>query len=77
MNDHDLVKVLAKIQLGDNRQVDHGTVAFWRETIGDLDVQDALDAVAQHFRESTDYLQPAHLRRIVKERRATPPEVFS
>lgn len=53
--------VLAKVQLGDNRQVDKATLLEWFDTAGFLNGQDALEAVRMHRRESTDYLQPAHL----------------
>lgn len=72
MNQIELAKVLARIQAGDNRVVDKVTVAHWRETIGHLKYQDAMDAVVMHFRESTEYLMPAHVirnaRRIRNER---------
>jgi len=45
----------------------------WNTTIGDLDYADALAAVNMHFRESTDYLMPAHIRagaRRIREDRA-------
>lgn len=61
MNQVELAQVLARIQAGDNRVVDRVTVEHWRETIGHLAFQDALEAVVMHFRESTDYLVPAHV----------------
>lgn len=64
-------KVLTKIQLGDNRQADRATLAEWFDSIGDLDYQDTIAAVTMHRQESTDYLQPAHLRRNVARVRAT------
>ena len=61
MNQQELGRVVARIQAGDNRTVDHVTMAHWGETIGHLPYQDALEAVVMHFRESTDYLMPAHV----------------
>ncbi|WP_157156252.1 hypothetical protein [Diaminobutyricimonas sp. LJ205] len=65
-------KVVARIQAGDNRTVDRTTVAHWHEAIGHLEYQDALQAVVNHFRETADYLMPAHViagaRRIREER---------
>jgi len=62
MNRQEVAMVLAKISIVDKRQVDTLTLDAWVELIGDLDVQDCLDAVAEHFRSSTVYLLPAHVR---------------
>ena len=56
--------VLAKIKLGDNRQVDNAGLVLneWHDAIGDLEYTDAIAAVVLHRRESTEYLMPAHIR---------------
>ena len=54
--------LLVHIQLIDNRQVGDATVLEWHELVGDLDYDEALEAVRLHFRDSTDYLKPAHVR---------------
>lgn len=59
-------QVLAKVQLGDNRQVDRLVLAEWQDTIGDLDFADAIEGVRMHRRESTEYLLPAHVRANVR-----------
>jgi hypothetical protein len=61
VNQAEVVKVVARIQAGDNRTVDEVTVAHWTEMIGHLRFEDALEAVVTHFRESTAYLMPAHV----------------
>ena len=61
MNKPECAKVLAKIQLGDNRQVDKLTLDEWFDTIGHLEFTDAIAAVRLHRQESTDYLMPAHI----------------
>lgn len=55
--------VLAKVQLGDNRDIDaKGLVlAEWEDAIGDLDFAEAIEAVRMHRKFSTDYLMPAHI----------------
>lgn len=66
-------RVLAKVQLGDSRQVDRLIVREWYDTIGHLNFDDAIQAVTIHRQESTDYLQMAHIVRNanrVRERRA-------
>lgn len=61
MSPDQLKQVVAKIQLGDNRQVDALTLREWFDTIGHLDADDALRAVTMHRQESPDYLQPFHI----------------
>lgn len=72
MNKQECARVLAKIQLGDNRQVDALTLEEWFDTIGHLEYVDAIDAVRLHRQESDRYLMPAHViqgaRRIRNER---------
>jgi hypothetical protein len=63
--------VLAKIKLGDNRQVDNAGLVLneWHDAIGDLNYSDAIAAVVLHRRESTEYLMPAHIRMGAKRAR--------
>jgi len=71
MNRSECAKVLAKIQLGDNRQVDTLTLEEWFDTIGHLRFEDAIGAVRLHRQESTDYLMPAHVIRGARRVRDT------
>ena len=77
MNKQECAKVLAKIQLGDNRQADKLTLEEWFDTIGHLPFGPAIEAVRLHRQESTDYLMPAHVIRNVRrlEERTLPPRV--
>lgn len=61
MNRQETAKVLAKIQIGDNRTIDRLTLDEWHDTIGHLDFVDAIAAVRLFRQESTDYLMPAHV----------------
>lgn len=61
MSIDELKKVLAKIQLGDSRQVDGLVLMEWNDTIGHLGFEDTIKAVTMHRQESTAYLMPAHL----------------
>jgi hypothetical protein len=54
--------LLIHIQMIDNRQIGDSTVLAWHELVEDLDFDAALEAVRLHFRESTEYLKPAHIR---------------
>src|SRR5690554_4065455 len=67
MNITDTGKVLAKIQAFDHRTIGDSEIMVWHECIGDLDVDDCMAAVTIHYRESTEWLTPAHIRRIVAD----------
>lgn len=62
MNLEQTAALLARVQVIDNRKVDEATVLAWQELLGDVDYPAALEAVKLHFRESTAYLLPAHVR---------------
>lgn len=58
----EMAVLLAKVQLGDNRHVDGLVLDYWVDTIGDLDLQVALDALRRFRRERPGvYLEPGHL----------------
>lgn len=61
MNIQDTAAVLAKAQLVDNRQISELVIREWHDAIGHLNYADAIEAVTNHRRDSTDYLQPAHV----------------
>ena len=66
MNAEGVVRVLAKMALYDRRTSGEGEIMAWLEVIGDLDLEDALEAVGAHYRTSTDWLMPATLREGVR-----------
>lgn len=58
----DMAKVLAFIQLGDNRHVDGLVLDYWMQVVGDLDFDAAMSAVRRFRRERPGvYLEPGHL----------------
>lgn len=61
--------VLAKAAAYDRRTVGRADVAAWHEALADVDMPDALAAVTAHYRDSTDWLQPAHIRQRVRDAR--------
>lgn len=69
MNTDELTMLLARIQVLDNRQVDQLTIEAWSPLMFDITYPDAVGAVNAHFRESTAYLQPAHINQRVREAR--------
>lgn len=61
--------LLAVIAATDRRKVGETDILTWHAAIGDLDFIEARSAVWQHFGHSTEWLMPAHIRRIVKGNR--------
>jgi len=58
----ELKQVVAKIQLGDNRQVDRLVLEYWWELIGNLDFEDTKQAVNFHRLEQPGkWLEPGHV----------------
>lgn len=54
--------LVAKVALGDNRHVDKLVIAYWHDTIGDLELSAAIDALRRFRRERPGvYLEPGHL----------------
>jgi len=70
MNKFEANRLLAAIALGDNRTTDDTAVAYWAGLLYDIRLEDALNAVVVHRRESTEWLQPAHIIRLVRAERA-------
>jgi hypothetical protein len=66
VNKQEIAAVVAKIKLGDNREVNELVLAEWFDTIGHLEFEDAVAAVTMHRQESIDYLTGAHLIRNVR-----------
>lgn len=62
MNVQETNALLERIRVIDNRQVGDSTVLAWHGLVSDLDFATAVEAVRLHFRESTAYLVPAHVR---------------
>lgn len=64
MNISETAAVLAKVKIGDNREVDSRGLVLteWHDNIGDLVFEDAIAGVTMHRKESTDYLTFAHVR---------------
>lgn len=50
----------------DQRTIGDADVLAWHEDIGDLDYEVARQALRLHYRDSTDRVMPAHIRRLAK-----------
>lgn len=64
MTPADVARVLAKAAAFDQRTVGEADVMAWHEILAGYDLGDALAAVTRHYRESTDRIMPAQLRRL-------------
>ncbi|MET8908370.1 hypothetical protein [Micromonospora sp. NPDC004551] len=62
--------VLAKAQAYDRRTVGEADIRAWQEALADVALADALAAVTAHYRDSTDWLMPAHVRARVAQAHA-------
>jgi len=62
MNKAEVAKLLTVASTIDNRKVEPETVEGWFMVLSDLDFGIALESMQLHFRESTQYLLPAHIR---------------
>lgn len=67
MNLEEIGAVLAKAAGYDNRTIGQGNMLAWHEAIGDLRLDDCLQAIALHHRSSTEYLMPVHVRRLAQD----------
>jgi hypothetical protein len=70
----EVAKLLALASTIDKRKVDIPTVNGWFEVIGHLPYEASVSAMWAHFRNSTDYLLPAH---ITKAQKSNGPHVMS
>ena len=62
MTPTETANLLTLIKRYDNRKFDDATVIAWHHLLADLTYDHCVNAVTDHFRESTTYLLPAHIR---------------
>lgn len=67
MKPGDAARVLGTAAMYDYRTVGPLDVAAWFKVIGHLDLEDALEAVARHYADSTERIMPAHINRIARQ----------
>lgn len=78
MNRTEVGQLLALAALVDNRTVTPEACLMWHELTGAIPYQDAVEAMHAHYRESTDWLMPAHVvRRVTSMRKALEPRTMS
>jgi hypothetical protein len=66
MNRSETARLLAKAAAFDARTVGIADVAAWQEALADVELVAALDAITEHYRDQTERIMPAHVRRIVE-----------
>ena len=78
MNKQEIGQLLTLAALVDNRTETAEACLMWHEIIGHLDYQQAVDAMREHYRETTDWLMPAHvIQRVRAAHRAALPQTMS
>lgn len=68
----EIALLLAACAARDSRTIGDADVLAWHEDLGDLEYADALQAVSLHYREATERIMPAHIRRqcrIIRDKR--------
>lgn len=65
MTNAEVTELLSTLQPYDQRSVGETDVIAWHGALGDLRFEECRDAVLAHYRESTDRVMPAHIRRRV------------
>jgi hypothetical protein len=73
----DLLKVLAAY---DGRNVGESDLMVWGRQMADLDFQDAIEAVHQHYAETAEWAKPSHVRaraEKIRNARNVRPEVIA
>jgi hypothetical protein len=80
VNDIEIGQLLGVCASYDRRTIGAADVLAWAESIGNLDYQDCEQAIALHYRDSTEWIMPGHIRNRVRAirgdrlRRAAPLE---
>ncbi len=67
MNVQEVSAVLAKVQAYDQRNVGEANLAAWTEALTDVNLEDALDAVAHHHKTVASWIMPIHIITRVRE----------
>jgi len=62
MTPGDAAKLLALAAAFDRRTVGEADAMAWASTLDDLRLEDCIDAVKNHYRESTEWIMPSHVR---------------
>lgn len=64
MNRSECAQLLTVVASYDRRTLGEADVIAWHGTLGDLTFDECRDAVVKHYAQQTDWVMPAHLRRL-------------
>lgn len=64
MNRTECAQLLTVVASFDRRTLGEADVITWHETIGDLSFDECRNAVVKHYAEQTEWVMPAHVRRL-------------
>src|SRR6266498_864439 len=64
MTPGDVARVLTKAAAYDQRTIGEADVLAWHEILAPYELVDALEAVTRHYRDSTERVMPAQLRKL-------------
>lgn len=71
MTHNEIIDLLTAVSAFDNRRPNPAAVAAWGKAaeLGRWTLAEALDAVTLHFADSTEYLMPAHITKLIRSSR--------
>lgn len=67
MNLPETARLLTMIAAFNNRTIGEADVIAWQSVLPDVPLEDAEEAVRRHYAENTEWLMPAHVRRLVRD----------
>lgn len=67
MNLSETARLLGAMAAFDRRTVGDGDVIAWQAVLSDAPFDDCLEAVKRHYAEHTEWMMPAHVRRLVRD----------
>lgn len=67
MNLSEAADLLTAMSAFDRRTIGDGDVIAWQAVLSDAPFADCLEAVKRHYAEQTEWMMPAHVRRLVRD----------
>lgn len=67
MNLSQTAELLTAIASYDRRKLGEADVIAWQKLLTDVSLADGIEAVERYYAENTDWMMPAHLRRLVRD----------
>lgn len=67
MNRSETANLLTSMASFDRRTIGESDVIAWQAVLADAAFDDCLEAVKRHYAENTEWMMPAHVRRIVRD----------